>query len=83
MMWSDGGWSWAAWLAMSVMMLGFGALVVWGLLGISRRPPERQDGGDDILAERLARGEIGEDEYRRLVDLIHSPHRTADNGRSS
>ncbi len=80
MFWYGGGWAWwqagLMWLAMAV----FWALLIWAVYalvaGITRRPgePERRserDGGARrILDERLARGEIGTEEYQRLRDLL-------------
>ena len=84
MYWTDHdltGWDW---VAMSV-----GMVVFWGLLitlavvlvrglnrptgdGASSRPsPER------MLAERFARGEIDEEEYRRRLDTLTGNDRTA------
>ncbi len=75
MMWGMGwgiglGWLW---------MLLVWALVIGGIVwavgrltpsGTSRRPPERDDTARRILDERLARGEIDTDEYRRLRDEL-------------
>ncbi|MEV4536675.1 SHOCT domain-containing protein [Asanoa sp. NPDC049518] len=65
--------------------LGFGYLYVLGLMIITvlavvvalLRP---KPGGDEdtsarrVLADRLARGEISEDDYRRLVELLRPEH---------
>jgi putative membrane protein len=74
MMW-HGDWSWAAWTAMSATMLGFWMLVIWGAVALTRRtgtetgPPSRGN-ADEILAERFARGEIDENEFRARNDLL-------------
>lgn len=78
MMWYwGGGVHWWAWMLGFLGMVAFWGLVIWGLWylvsGAPRSaarhqptpPPAKQ-----VLDERLARGEIGEDEYRRLRDLI-------------
>jgi putative membrane protein len=74
------GWPvWAAaltWLG----MIAVAGLVVWALYiafaSVSRRSPGRQspDAADpgQILAGRLARGEIGPDEYQRLREGLAS-----------
>lgn len=73
MMWWGGDWSWAAWLAMTVTMLGFWALVVWVIVSLVRGVGgERRSDADAILAERFARGEIDEEEFLRRRDLIRS-----------
>ncbi len=75
----DGGWGWGTWLGMAVVMA-----VVWGVAiaaivmvfrsadregtGVSRSEPKP----DQILAERFARGEIDEAEYRLRTDVLHS-----------
>jgi putative membrane protein len=74
----DGGW----WWVMGVGWFVFLALVV--LLGYwlirhltqnttTERQPRRD--AEDILAERLARGEIDEDEYRRRRDALRNERR--------
>lgn len=60
--WHDGGWG--GWVMMSLSMLVFWGLVAWGVITVLRgnahsREPER------TLADRFARGEIDEEEYRR------------------
>ena len=83
MFWTDHdvtGWGWAA--------MTFSMLVFWGLLiaitvvlvRTTGRSSEHRVGArpapEDLLAERLARGEIDEDEYRRrLTTLRDSNHR--------
>jgi putative membrane protein len=69
------GWGWFAMIAGSVLLL---ALVVAGLVLLARavqRGPRTDaapssPSAEDLLAERFARGEIDEDEYRtRLATL--------------
>ena len=83
MFWNGGGWPF--W---EVALMWVGMIAVWGLLiwavyalitGATRRPgPGPGSGehhGDDarrILDQRLARGEIDTDEYRRLRDVLAS-----------
>jgi putative membrane protein len=78
------GWGW---LLMTLGMLGFWALVAVVALALLRRPgqPDQQPppdqpprpGAEDILAERLARGELDPEEYRqRLQTLQETTNRT-------
>jgi putative membrane protein len=73
MMWWGGDWSWGAWLIMSLMMLAFWALVIWALVLVARNSGTgRRDGAEDALADRFARGEIDENEYRRRREVIRT-----------
>jgi len=71
---------WAFWQSslMSIAVLAFWVVVVWvGYAYVTSGPPRtrnRDDGTDarHILDQRLARGEIDAEEYRRLRDLIDS-----------
>jgi len=76
-------WYGAHWAFWQVGLMWAGMIVFWGLLiwgvyvlvsNATRRPGEGQHRGDarHILDERLARGEIDADEYRRLRNLIDS-----------
>jgi len=77
----NGGWG-AGWIVMLIVMLVFlvlAAVVVWFLLSGSRRSiggssaePSRPT-PEQVLSERLARGDIDPDEYRaRLAALRES-----------
>jgi len=76
MWWYHGDWGWGAWLVMTVVMAAFGGLVVWAFVNLARASgggapvPERT--AEEILAERLATGEIDEAEYRRRSDALHA-----------
>lgn len=77
MLWyGNGGWHpWVA-VVMWVGMLVFWALVIWGAVTLFRgsgrgHPPGPSD-PEQILKERLARGEIDVEEYERRRDLIAS-----------
>ena len=68
MMYWNGDWNWGAWLAMSVMMIAFWGIIVWVLVVLVRgtragSPPRSPD---EILDERLARGEISVAEFEEL-----------------
>lgn len=72
----NGDWSWAGWLLMTLSMLGFWGLVAWVAVTLVRssRPAEvgRAGDADQILADRFARGEIDEEEYRHRRDVLHT-----------
>jgi putative membrane protein len=83
MFWYGGGWEWWQAGLMWVGMIAFWGLLIWAVYalvtGANRRrgpetPGEEQRGGDAqrILDQRLARGEIDSDEYRRLRDALAS-----------
>lgn len=72
--WNDGHWGAGDWLAMtSMMVLFWGAvivLVIWAVRSFAGRAssepgPEPRLDAHELLAERFARGEIDEDEFRR------------------
>jgi putative membrane protein len=69
------GWSWWGWVLMSLTMVGFWGLVIWGIVALFRRGgdsrPERPD-PERILAERFASGEIDEEEYHRRLQTLRS-----------
>jgi putative membrane protein len=73
MMWHR---SWGAgdWLVLSLMMLIFWGVLVAGAVWLvrnARRPLEHSTtGARQILDEKLARGEVTEDEYLRRRDLL-------------
>jgi putative membrane protein len=78
MFWYGG--HWAFWMA-GLMWAGtivFLGLLIWGIYALvssaNRKPGGKEDAGDArrILDERLARGEIDAEEYRRLRELIGS-----------
>ena len=70
------GWGW---LLMTLGMLGFWALVAVVAVALLRRPgqPDQQrqpdqppPGAEEILAPRLARGELDPDEYRPRMQTL-------------
>jgi putative membrane protein len=77
------GWSnWGAgsWIIMSLMMVvfwgGLIVLVVWLVRGAgpqrrAGRPADATERGEEVLAERFARGEIDEDEFHRRSEILH------------
>lgn len=90
MWWWDGGAGWAGWLAMTGSVLLFWALVAWVLVAVVRRAGgggAATGGGDaasgagrataeEILAERYARGELDDEEYRRRREVLRQEHRS-------
>ena len=73
MMGYDDG-SWWAWIAMSIVMLAFWGLVLWGVFFFVRggsRTPRRS--ADDILRERFAAGELDESQFRQRSDALREP----------
>lgn len=78
----DGDWGAGGWLVMIVMMVVFWGLligvVVWALRGArsgsggTTFESGRLTQADQTLAERFARGDIAEDEFRRARELLHS-----------
>jgi putative membrane protein len=76
-----GGWGWAATTVSSLLFLGLIALIAWLVVRAVRRPedgPQRpartagQDTAERLLADRFARGEIDEDEYRTRLATLRS-----------
>jgi putative membrane protein len=69
------GWGW--WVLMSVGMVAFWGLVIWGIVmlvrgGTSNAEPSQKelDRPLEILQRRLARGEISVEEYEKLQDAL-------------
>lgn len=83
MMWWYGN-GWGGWLVMVLMTVAFWGLLITGVVALVRyfggsgrgnrwAAPGAQAGGnrpEDVLAERYARGEIDEDEYRRRLTVL-------------
>jgi putative membrane protein len=88
MMFWNGGWPFWEVALMWVGMIAFWGLLIWAayalIISAARRPGPQTPGGKHrgaehrsedarhILDERLARGEIDTDEYRRLRDELAS-----------
>jgi len=80
-MWGN-GWGWAGWVLICVVMVLFWALLIIAIVLAIRYLVGSRDtsagtpsyrpsqSGEDLLAERFARGEIDEDEYRRRMTVI-------------
>ena len=73
--WNDGwsGWNWAL---MMIGMLTLWALVAWAIASLVRSPNRRRSrsnaSAEEILAGRLAAGEIEGDEYQHRLDVLRS-----------
>lgn len=88
MMWYwGGGVHWWGWLLGTIGMIAFWALIicaVWYIVsGPTRRPPNHpglQSNAKRVLDERLARGEIDTDEYRRLLAVMREGDLHTGNG---
>ena len=81
MMYDGWGWSWGGWLLMTLVMIVFWAAVITAVvLAVRYLADSRHPGGgpplpgparaEDLLAERFARGEIDDDEYRQRLTLL-------------
>lgn len=79
-MWGH-GWSWGGWVLMSVLMvlvlLALIAAVVVAIRYVSGSGTAGEgptgnvrQGPESVLADRFARGEIDDDEYRRRLSLL-------------
>lgn len=85
-MWHDGGIGWGGWVVMTVMMLVFWGLFVFGGIALwqaTRRDAAKSPGrpsGDEhgdalrLLDERFARGEVDADDYQQRRELLRSGH---------
>jgi putative membrane protein len=81
MWWHNDGWDTGAWLLMGLIMVVFSviviAVVIWLVRGsrsdrYSGVARTRPAGADEILAERFARGELDEHEFKRRRALLHA-----------
>ena len=75
--WMWGGWGWGGWMLMTLAMVLFWALVITAvvryLTGSShpnQASPSSARAAEDVLAERFARGEIDDDEYRQRMTTL-------------
>ena len=70
---SGHGWAWLIGLAVLVLLVG---LVVWAVIATRSRaapggaPATQRRSAEDVLADRLARGEIDADEYRQRLAVL-------------
>jgi len=78
MMWTDGAsWGWAGWCLVLITLVVVVGGVAWAVAaaraGASPQPLDNPD-SYELLARRLARGQITEAEYERQRDLISHGH---------
>ena len=73
--WND-SWSGWNWTLMMIGMVAFWGLVTWAVVAAVRSPNRSAPGGgesaEQILARRLAAGEIEVDEYQHRLDVLRS-----------
>lgn len=89
--WHDGGGNWW-WIPMTIMMIAFWGGLAWLIVTLIRHnthhttgtppapshqaPPSPTSEPRQLLAERLARGDIDIDDYRARLDALeHAPPR--------
>lgn len=77
--WYGDGPGWAGWIVMTLLMLAFWALLIFGGLAIYRsaKRDDRSAGSDkadaeQLLDERFARGEIDAEDYQQRRELLHT-----------
>ena len=84
MMYGWYGWGWSGMIVMTLVMVAFWVAVITGIVLLVRyasadgqrgQAPQART-AEDLLAERFARGEIDEEEYRRRLTLLRE-HRSA------
>ena len=73
------GLSWVGWTVMSAGMIAFWGLIIWAVVSLVRpagrgsKPSEPRP--EDVLANRLARGEISPEEFERARSLLDASGR--------
>jgi putative membrane protein len=86
-MWWHGDMTWWGWLAMTISMLVFWALVivgvVWAIRSIQTGNTTSQVDARDVLRERFARGEIDEEHFLRAMNALHDADHGPPTGRST
>jgi putative membrane protein len=78
--WGNGGWGLGMWIVMAVAMVIFWAIVVFGVVALVRYFGHSHDGQgaasttasdpEAILRERLARGEIDEEQFKKTLGTL-------------
>ena len=77
-MWWDNGYGWGGWwFLMPLVMVAFWGTIIWAVVTVVRgRPasppasPTGRPGSEEILADRYARGEINDDDYRQRLATL-------------
>ena len=79
MMWWHNGMGWGGWIVMTLTMLAFWSLVVFGVIAIFRGDRERETsrGASErdpmqIVDEGFARGDIDLDEYHARQEALRA-----------
>jgi len=79
-MWHNDAWG-GWWFAMPLAAVAFWAAVIWVVVNVFRGGPGPPPTGgprsatpEEMLAQRYARGEIDDDEYRRSLDALRGAH---------
>ena len=75
MFWYDHDLSAWGWIGMILTMLAFWGLVVAAVAWLLRSTETRDPRAEELLAERFARGEIDEVEYRERLATLHGARR--------
>jgi putative membrane protein len=66
--WDGTSWVWG--IAMTVVMLGVVALVVWAIVRTGTGPREERPDALEILEERFARAEIDQEEFEQRRQVL-------------
>jgi putative membrane protein len=83
MFWYDHNMGWWGYAGMGIGMVLFWALLILGIVALIRlstgdhnRPVSPPSSPEQVLADRFARGEISEAEYRDRLAILrdHAPH---------
>ncbi len=74
MYWNDGSGGWAGWVLMVLSMAAFWGLLAWAAVSLVRSTGKTRHGAptapEDVLAERFARGDIDEEDYRQRSEVL-------------
>ena len=79
--WNNQGWGVGMWIVMAVSMVIFWAIVIFGVVALARYLGHSHDtpstpashpisDAEAILRERLARGEIDEEQFRKTLGTL-------------
>jgi putative membrane protein len=78
--WGNQGWGVGTWIVMAVAMMIFWAIVVFGVIALVRylghshdAPSSPTSDPEVILRERLARGEINDEQFRNTLEALREP----------
>ena len=79
-MYGNDGWGWGAWLAMSIGMLALVAFLLWAVVMLTRGRSTAAGvtpapSAEDVLARRLATGEIETSEYEERLAALRGSAR--------